>query len=488
MVPRMLRVQRRVEQLSRHLTSAPARPTIAGSDFFEIQRTSLTRGDAYRFLISACVPRPIAFISTVGAAGVRNLSPYSFFNIVSTNPPTLAFGHVTRPHLPGGMSDTLRNLTETQSCVVQLISKSFLEAANHTCGAYDYDMDEITLAGLTALRGDTVPCDRIAESAIQCECELERTHEIRNKDGVVSSTICILNVKAMHINRGVLMEDMSDVDLEKIEPVGRLGGDTYGCTAGVVDAGPGSSLSAHLVRPPPFHGKAPNPNYKPGEKAIMPFSIEANDFARFGPDDTRIGRYLTSAFVPRPSFIITTRSKSGESRMSCHSFLNGMGSDPLTLILGVQEASETYRNLESTGECVVHGMSASCFDFARQHFSKESKKVQTDEIGFRKGSGEHFTCVNESGDLERLGESPLHILCSLEKVYDIGSSRLCVLTVDTVFVHKSVYDRKGLEVQTEAFSPVSRLNLGRKFGQVANTFDLPRPNKDGSEGKLRFSK
>jgi len=128
--------------------------------------------EMYRFLISACIPRPIAFISTVGCTTkCRNVSPYSFFTPLGGS--HVAFGHVTRGHLPGGMSDTLRNLRETESCVVQLISSCFLEAANHTCGSYDYEVDEIDVANLDTLPSKKVAAPRVAQSPFHAECVLE---------------------------------------------------------------------------------------------------------------------------------------------------------------------------------------------------------------------------------------------------------------------------------------------------------------------------
>ena len=485
MVPRGILVSRgRLTHLARHLASGVTEPQITKDDFVEISGQSLSRGDAYRFLISACVPRPIAFISTIGNSGVRNLSPYSFFNIVATEPPTLAFGHVTRAQLPGGMSDTLRNIIETKSCVVQLISASFLEAANHTCGPYDYDIDEIALAGLSTLPGDTGVSDRIAESLVQCECELRETYKIRNENGDVSSTVCILSVKKMHANRHIMKHDMSDIDFEKLEPMSRLGGDTYGYTGGILNGSRENGFASSIR--PPFNGTAPNPQYKPGEKVnLSSYSIKADAFVNVDSNDSKIGRYLTSALVPRPSFIIATCSKAGERRLSCHSFLNGVGSDPLTIMFSVDKTSETYRNIKETGYCVLHGISSACYDFASRFFSVKSGDV-VDEIEFLEGSSQYFTWLTGSGDENRFIESPLHLVCFLEETYEIGSSRLCFLTVNRAFVEKSIYDRNNKQVWTEMFSPISRISSDKIFGQVGGTFDLPRPNRDGSEGKLRF--
>lgn len=149
-------------------------------------------------------PRPIAFVSTVGTDGTANLSPYSFFNAFAFDPPTLVFGCVSRPaDKNGGMSDSERNLRETKECVVHIISDWFVEAANHTCGAYDYDVDEIELSGLNTLPSVKVQPHRIAESAIQMECVLDHIHDVKNTAGKVTSALCIVRVVLFHVNNQV---------------------------------------------------------------------------------------------------------------------------------------------------------------------------------------------------------------------------------------------------------------------------------------------
>ena len=100
---------------------------------------------------------------------------------------------IARRNLPGGMSDTHRNLVETGECVVQIISEWYAEAANHSTGAFEYDVDEIQAAGLTTL--PTTPkltsgVPRIAEAAVQMECTLDHLVPIKNAEGQVCRTGC----------------------------------------------------------------------------------------------------------------------------------------------------------------------------------------------------------------------------------------------------------------------------------------------------------
>ena len=189
----------------------------------------------YKLLISAVTPRPIAFISTKGQDGICNLSPYSFFNAMGHDPPTLTFGCVARRASSDGMSDTHRNLLDTKVCCVHIISDWMVEAANHSCGAYDPEVDEIPLTGLTTIPCKSVDVPRIKECAVAMECSLEASHEIKNGEGKVTSTIMICRVLATHVNNHVYDAEKGVVDTALLRPISRLGGDTYGQVSGCFD-------------------------------------------------------------------------------------------------------------------------------------------------------------------------------------------------------------------------------------------------------------
>ena len=180
----------------------------------------------YKLFISAVTPRPIAFISTKGLDGICNVSPYSFFNAMGYDPPTLVFGCLARRN-ETGESDTLKNLKETKTCVVNIISDWFVEASNHSCGPYDPNVDEIPLSGLTTLPSTVVDVPRIKESAVQMECKLHQLVPMENDSGKITQTICIVKVVAFHINKHVYDEKSGVVDTEALKPVARLGGDAY---------------------------------------------------------------------------------------------------------------------------------------------------------------------------------------------------------------------------------------------------------------------
>ena len=188
----------------------------------------------YKLLISAVAPRPIAFISTKSKDGICNLSPYSFFNAMGYDPPTLVFSCLARRN-ETGESDTLRNLRETEKCVVNIISDWFVEASNHTCGAYEPEVDEIPLSGLSVLPSTKIDVPRIKESAVHMECKLHHMLPMRNGAGKVTQTICVLEVLAFHINKGVYNPEMGAVDTMRLKPIARLGGDAYASIGNVFD-------------------------------------------------------------------------------------------------------------------------------------------------------------------------------------------------------------------------------------------------------------
>ena len=150
------------------------------------------------------------------------------------DPPTLVFSCLARRN-ETGESDTLRNLRETETCVVNIISDWFVEASNHTCGAYEPEVDEIPLSGLSVLPSTKIDVPRIKESAVHMECKLHHMLPMRNGAGKVTQTICVLEVLAFHINKGVYNPEMGAVDTMRLKPIARLGGDAYASIGNVFD-------------------------------------------------------------------------------------------------------------------------------------------------------------------------------------------------------------------------------------------------------------
>ncbi|MFQ5413303.1 MAG: flavin reductase family protein [Phycisphaerae bacterium] len=180
------------------------------------------RRDNFRTLLSCVLPRPIAFVSTVSADGVANLAPFSFFNGVGSNPPAVVFSPCTRAD--GTDKDTLNNLRQVGEFVVNVVPHSICRAVNAASYAFAPDVDEFDRAGLTKLGSRFVRPPRVAESPVHMECRLIRIVPVG--DGPLAANICIGEVLCFHIADDHLLDD-GTVDVERIDLVGRLGGDDY---------------------------------------------------------------------------------------------------------------------------------------------------------------------------------------------------------------------------------------------------------------------
>ena len=170
----------------------------------------------YRFMIGAVVPRPIAFVSTVGAHGGFNVAPFSFFNAVTSRPPLLVFSAALRKGAP---KDTLRHVRETGDFVVNVVSEELFDRMVQTSGDWPGDVSEFEVAGLTPVASDLVKSPRVGESPIAMECRLYREIELGDAVMVVGEIV------RAHVSDQVLVDGR--VDALRLRPVARLGGDQY---------------------------------------------------------------------------------------------------------------------------------------------------------------------------------------------------------------------------------------------------------------------
>lgn len=183
----------------------------------------------YRLLVGAIVPRPIAFVSTLSAAGVRNVAPFSFFTVASVDPPVLCFSPVLKGD--GQAKDTLRNIEETGEFVVNVVSESFAPQMNATAAEVSPGVDEFELTGLTARPSELVKPPGVAESHIQIECRLRQI--LRFGDRPHSGNLVLGDVLVMHIDDAVM--DGKYIDRDKLGAIGRMAGFTYARTTDCFD-------------------------------------------------------------------------------------------------------------------------------------------------------------------------------------------------------------------------------------------------------------
>jgi len=181
--------------------------------------------DIYKLMVGSILPRPIAFVSTVDADGIRNLAPFSFFTAVCSNPPTIVFCPAVRSST-AGQKDTLRNVVATGEFVVNIVSEDIVGQMNQTAAEVPPEIDEFELSGLTPVASLVITPPRVAESPVQMECKLRQVITINDQPG--GGNIVIGEVVRFHV-REDLFHDFR-IDPGKLNAVGRMGGPTYSRT------------------------------------------------------------------------------------------------------------------------------------------------------------------------------------------------------------------------------------------------------------------
>ena len=182
--------------------------------------------DTYKLLAGCVVPRPIAFVSTVDGAGVRNLAPYSFFTVASANPPVLCFSPAPREPKNGlsAHKDTLANVQAIGEFVVNIVSEDFVEKMNATSAQVPPGVDEFALAGLTPIDSDRVRPPGVAESRVRMECRLLQVVQVSEEP--MGGSLVLGRVIRFHIADEVLGENMH-IDPGALAAVGRMAGTSY---------------------------------------------------------------------------------------------------------------------------------------------------------------------------------------------------------------------------------------------------------------------
>ena len=196
--------------------------------FRTITPGTLPGAEWHQFLLSAVAPRPIAFVSTISAGGEVNLSPYSFFNVFSSNPPTLIFSPANRVR-DNTQKHTLFNVREVAECVVNICDYALVEQMSLASTEYEQGVNEFQKAGLTELASDLVRPPRVAECPVSLECVVEQIIAVGDANGGGNLVIC--RVVQAHFRQDLLLDSGPGLDPRKFDAVARLGGDWY-CRVG----------------------------------------------------------------------------------------------------------------------------------------------------------------------------------------------------------------------------------------------------------------
>jgi len=182
---------------------------------FDMER--LDPESCYKILTATVTPRPIAWVTTVSQDGIVNAAPYSFFNVMGHEPPTVVLGLLRGPQ---GFKDTATNILATGEFVVNLVSEANAQAMNVTCMDAPPEVDELVCAGLTALKSEKVKPPRIAQSPVSFECRI-----LGSLVTGPSQTIVIGRVVCAHVDeRAVLDRVRCHIDTPALQLIARMHG------------------------------------------------------------------------------------------------------------------------------------------------------------------------------------------------------------------------------------------------------------------------
>ncbi|TYP68935.1 flavin reductase family protein [Paenibacillus methanolicus] len=179
--------------------------------------------DVYKLMIGSVVPRPIAWVTTLSENGVLNAAPFSYFSIVSSNPPLLG---VSVQRKGGEMKDTARNTIARGELVIHIVDEDNVAQANATAASLPPEESEAELAGLTAVPSEAIAVPGLAEAKIRMECVLDQVVPL-SRPGETEPTgdLLIARVVRFHVSESVYQNGR--IDAGKLQPVSRMAGHDY---------------------------------------------------------------------------------------------------------------------------------------------------------------------------------------------------------------------------------------------------------------------
>ncbi|REG90604.1 flavin reductase family protein [Algoriphagus antarcticus] len=188
----------------------------------------LSTQEFHGLLQGAVAPRPIAFASTIDTAGNVNLSPFSFFNLFSTNPAILIFSPSRRVR-DNTTKHTLQNVLEVPEVVIHVVHFGMVEQMSLASTEYDKGVNEFEKAGFTEVKSNEVKPPRIKEAHVAFECKVNEVKSLGDGGGAGNLVIC--EVLVAHVNEAILDEE-GVIDPRKLDAVARLGGNWYSRASG----------------------------------------------------------------------------------------------------------------------------------------------------------------------------------------------------------------------------------------------------------------
>ncbi len=193
------------------------------NEMISVLSSDLSGTKMHAYLLGAVGPRPIAFASTLDLEGKPNLSPFSFFNVFSSNPPILIFSPSRRVR-DNTTKHTLENARQTMEVVINIVNFDMVQQMSLASTEYPKGENEFKKAGLTMVKSDLVKPFRVAESPVQFECKVTKIEALGTQGG--AGNLIFSEVLKMHISPTVLDEN-GNIDPYKIDQVARMGGNWY---------------------------------------------------------------------------------------------------------------------------------------------------------------------------------------------------------------------------------------------------------------------
>jgi flavin reductase (DIM6/NTAB) family NADH-FMN oxidoreductase RutF len=187
-----------------------------------IDPQSQSNSDNYKLLIGSILPRPIAFVTTLSKEGILNAAPFSYFNIVTANPPMIS---ISVQRVQGNPKDTSRNAMEAGEFVVHISDETYINAINQTSANLPPDESEVSLTGLTPIQSERIKVPGVTEANIRMECVLERAISLGGTDEMPACDLLIGRVVQFHIAEALY--DQGHIDAQALKPISRLAGNDY---------------------------------------------------------------------------------------------------------------------------------------------------------------------------------------------------------------------------------------------------------------------
>jgi flavin reductase (DIM6/NTAB) family NADH-FMN oxidoreductase RutF len=189
----------------------------------------LTQRENYKLLIGSIIPRPVAVVSTQSADGIVNIAPFSFFNIVSSEPVILSLA-IQRKE--GELKDTARNLLATKEAVVHILDQTNVQEANKTAALLPADQSELTVSGFTTTASKTIAVPGLNEASVRLETILHQHVPIK-KDQQLTADLLLLEVVGYQIAEDVYQD--GKIDPRALQAVSRLAGNSYATIGEIFD-------------------------------------------------------------------------------------------------------------------------------------------------------------------------------------------------------------------------------------------------------------